>query len=75
MFQGAHAKTYTKALFKKLHDRGRLGVHMEDSFLHRGCTRAAPSLHQCVILVPVVQHFCNSATVLLQENGVKYKLN
>ena len=73
MFQGAHAKTYTKALFKKLYDRGRLGVHLEDSFLHRGCTRAAPSLHQCVILV--LQHFCSSATVLLQINGVKYKLN
>ena len=38
MFQGAHANTYTKALFKKLYDRGRLGVHLEDSFLHRGCT-------------------------------------
>ena len=55
MFQGAHAKTYTKALFKKLYDRGRLGVHFEDTFLHRGCTRAAPSLHQYVILV--LQHF------------------
>ena len=73
MFQGAHAKTYTKALFKKLYDIGRLGVHLEDSFLHRGCTKAAPSLHQRVTLV--LQHFCNSATVLLQVNGAKYKLN
>ena len=55
MFQGAYAKTYTKALFKKLYDRGRLGVNLEGSFLHLGCTRAAPSLHQYVILV--LQHF------------------
>ena len=43
------------------------------SFLHRDCTRAALSVHHCVILV--LQHYCNSATVLLQVNDVKYKLN